>query len=556
MIWRSPPPPGGGGALALARRFVLPGRNVVPPTKKDLIMNVLLNLRIGQRLGLGFAAMIALALGLGGFGWFAMNSVQGNLRHLTDDRVVKVMALQELKDNAKVVGMSVRSIALMSDASDKKVESQNLETARTANGKIAAQLQASLTSPKGRELLQALTAARGTFNTAADEVRTLGMDNRFDAATEALIGRLLPAERAYFERIDALLDYQQELMAASKSEADQTVAGAQAAVAVLVAAAAALGVVLAWGVTRSITAPIAEAVKLAETVAAGDLRSQITARGQDEAAQLLRALQRMNDHLAGVVGGVRGNAESVATASGQIAQGNADLSQRTEEQASNLQQTAAAMEQLAATVRQNAETAQAASQLAHSASDVAARGGQVVGQVVTTMQAITDSSRRIADIIGTIDGIAFQTNILALNAAVEAARAGEQGRGFAVVAGEVRSLAQRSAEAAREIKTLIGSSVERVNEGGVLVDEAGRTMQDIVSQVKRVTDLISEISAASQEQTQGIGQIGDAVSQLDQVTQQNAALVEESAAAAESLKHQAAQLSQAVSVFTLTGRTA
>jgi methyl-accepting chemotaxis protein len=214
------------------------------------------------------------------------------------------------------------------------------------------------------------------------------------------------------------------------------------------------------------------------------------------------------------------------------------------------------MEQLAATVRQNAETAQAACQLASSASDVAARGGQVVGQVVTTMQAITDSSRRIADIIGTIDGIAFQTNILALNAAVEAARAGEQGRGFAVVAGEVRSLAQRSAEAAREIKTLIGSSVERVNEGGVLVDEAGRTMQDIVSQVKRVTDLISEISAASQEQTQGIGQIGDAVSQLDQVTQQNAALVEESAAAAESLKHQAAQLSQAVSVFTLSGRAA
>jgi methyl-accepting chemotaxis protein len=325
---------------------------------------------------------------------------------------------------------------------------------------------------------------------------------------------------------------------------------------VLAAAAAALGALLAWGVTRSITAPIAQALTLAETVAAGDLRSQVTPRGQDEVAQLLRSLQRMNDHLAGIVGGVRGNAESVATASGQIAQGNADLSQRTEEQASNLQQTAAAMEQLAATVRQNAETAQAASQLAASASDVAARGGQVVGQVVTTMQAITDSSRRIADIIGTIDGIAFQTNILALNAAVEAARAGEQGRGFAVVAGEVRSLAQRSAEAAREIKTLIGSSVEKVNQGGALVDEAGRTMEDIVSQVRRVTDLISEISAASQEQTQGIGQVGDAVSQLDQVTQQNAALVEESAAAAESLKHQAAQLSQAVSVFTLSGRTA
>jgi methyl-accepting chemotaxis protein len=526
------------------------------PSKKDLTMNVLLNLRIGQRLGLGFAAMIALALGLGAFGWLAMNSVRGNLSELTDDRVVKVMALQELKNNARVVGMAVRSIALMSDASDKKVESQTLEAARAANGKLTTQLQASITSPKGRELLQALTSARTTFNTGVDEVRTLGMDNRFDAATDALIGRLMPAERIYHERVDALLAYQQELMAASKTEADQTVVRAEAALAVLAAAAAALGALLAWGVTRSITAPIAQALTLAETVAAGDLRSQVTPRGQDEVAQLLRSLQRMNDHLAGIVGGVRGNAESVATASGQIAQGNADLSQRTEEQASNLQQTAAAMEQLAATVRQNAETAQAASQLAASASDVAARGGQVVGQVVTTMQAITDSSRRIADIIGTIDGIAFQTNILALNAAVEAARAGEQGRGFAVVAGEVRSLAQRSAEAAREIKTLIGSSVEKVNQGGALVDEAGRTMEDIVSQVRRVTDLISEISAASQEQTQGIGQVGDAVSQLDQVTQQNAALVEESAAAAESLKHQAAQLSQAVSVFTLSGRTA
>jgi methyl-accepting chemotaxis protein len=248
---------------------------------------------------------------------------------------------------------------------------------------------------------------------------------------------------------------------------------------------------------------------------------------------------------------VRNSADSIATGSSQIAVGNADLSQRTEEQASNLQQTAASMEQLTATVKQNADTARAATQIANGATTAASAGGRVVGQVVATMEAISQSSRKVADIIGVIDGIAFQTNILALNAAVEAARAGEQGRGFAVVAGEVRSLAQRSSEAAREIKALIGASVEKVESGTHLVDEAGRSMADIVTQVGRVNDLIGEISAASLEQSTGIGQIGDAVTQLDQVTQQNAALVEESAAAAESLKVQAGQLARVVSVFRL-----
>ncbi|MFY7854644.1 MAG: methyl-accepting chemotaxis protein, partial [Rubrivivax sp.] len=342
-------------------------------------MNVLLNLRIGQRLGLGFAAMIALALGLGAFGWLAMNSVRGNLSELTDDRVVKVMALQELKDNAKVIGIASRSIALLSDETAMKAEVQRIVDTQASTARIATELQGSITSPKGRDLLEALVTSRGAFNALVSEVRTLGLEGKSDAASEFVMARLMPAERAYYERVDALLAYQQDLMVSSKAEADQTVARAETALAALVAAAAALGVVLAWGVTRSITAPIAQAVTLAETVASGDLRSQVTARGKDEAAQLLRALQRMNDNLAGVVGGVRGNAESVATASGQIAHGNADLSQRTEEQASNLQQTAAAMEQLAATVRQNAETAQAACQLASSASDVATRGGQVVG---------------------------------------------------------------------------------------------------------------------------------------------------------------------------------
>ena len=316
-----------------------------------------------------------------------------------------------------------------------------------------------------------------------------------------------------------------------------------------VCAAAVLGGV---AFSRSITRPMAEAVQLAEAVAEGDLSRPVKAHGQDEVGQLLHALGTMQARLATVVAEVRRNADSVASASAQIAQGNHDLSERTEEQASALQQTAASMDQLGTTVRQNAENAGQANRLAQSASSVALRGGAVVGQVVETMKGINDSSQRIADIIGVIDGIAFQTNILALNAAVEAARAGEQGRGFAVVASEVRSLAVRSAAAAKEIKTLIDASVERVGQGTALVDEAGSTMAEIVASIQRVTDIMGEISAASSQQSSGVAQVGDAVSQMDTATQQNAALVEESAAAAASLKGQSGELVRAVAVFRLS----
>ncbi|MBU7572448.1 MAG: HAMP domain-containing protein, partial [Hydrogenophaga sp.] len=320
--------------------------------------------------------------------------------------------------------------------------------------------------------------------------------------------------------------------AASKANdlTDQLYATSLTMMLALVAAAVGIGMALGLVISRSITRPLNEAVRVAETVAAGDLTSRIHVTSTDETGQLLNALKAMNTSLLNIVSNVRSSSESIATGSSQIAIGNNDLSQRTEEQASNLEQTAASMEELTSTVRQNSETARQANQLATTASEAAVQGGDVVGQVVGTMQDITESSKKIADIIGVIDGIAFQTNILALNAAVEAARAGEQGRGFAVVAGEVRNLAQRSAGAAKEIKLLINESVEKVEAGSRLADDAGRNMENIVSQVKRVTDMITEISAAGVEQSQGISQVSDAVNQLDQVTQQNAALVEESAA--------------------------
>ena len=306
--------------------------------------------------------------------------------------------------------------------------------------------------------------------------------------------------------------------------------------------------------SQSIVAPIEEARSIAQAIAAGDLNRQITVKGSDELADLTQSLKVMQDALRKLVTEVRDTSQGIHTASSEIATGNQDLSARTEQTASNLQQTASAMEQLTGAVKQSADSARQANQLASSAAEVAARGGAVVAQVVSTMDEINTSSKKISDIIGVIDGIAFQTNILALNAAVEAARAGEQGRGFAVVAGEVRSLAGRSAEAAKEIKGLIGASVERVETGSRLVADAGQTMQEIVGSVQRVSDIISEITAATAEQSDGIGQVNGAVLQLDQMTQQNAALVEESAAAAESLKDQAGRLTAVVGTFRIDSR--
>ncbi|HLL09696.1 MAG TPA: methyl-accepting chemotaxis protein, partial [Rubrivivax sp.] len=362
------------------------------------------------------------------------------------------------------------------------------------------------------------------------------------------------SNRVVDDQLTALTKMKEENGANAAKRGDELFKFVSFVMGILTIASAVCGVVIGVLITRRITRSLggepSDVAEVANAVAAGDLTTHIDTSRATPGSVVL-AMDHMQQSLRKVVSQVRASSDSIATGSSQIATGNADLSQRTEEQASNLQQTAASMEQLTATVKTNADTARQATQLAGTARDAASQGGMVVGQVVRTMEGITSSSKKIADIIGVIDGIAFQTNILALNAAVEAARAGEQGRGFAVVASEVRTLAQRSAAAATEIKGLITESVEKVEAGSQQVGEAGRTMDDIVSQVRRVSDLIGEISSATQEQTQGISQIGDAVGQLDQVTQQNAALVEESAAAADSLNQQASRLVEAVSIFTL-----
>ncbi|MGV3573485.1 MAG: methyl-accepting chemotaxis protein [Ramlibacter sp.] len=360
--------------------------------------------------------------------------------------------------------------------------------------------------------------------------------------------------QALLKDFGALVALQKKLSADSAARVEAEFRAALLTLVAIALIAAAVSLALALVMSRAIVRPLRSAIDVAGNIAQGDLTARLDVRGRDETAELLRALGRMQEDLRRLVGEVAGGAHTVADTSAQIAQGNLDLSQRTEDQASTLEQTASSMEELTSTVTLNAENARQASQLAVGASDVARKGGAVVGEVVTTMNGISDASRKIADIIGVIDGIAFQTNILALNAAVEAARAGEQGRGFAVVAAEVRSLAQRSAGAAKEIKTLIGDSVHQVEAGTKLVGAAGKTMEEIVAAVQKVSDLIAEIAAASREQSAGIGQVNAAVTQMEQVVQQNASLVEEASAAAESMKGQAAELLQSVARFKLDDR--
>ena len=527
---------------------------LLPPVIRhpDRTLNVdIRDMKITTRLRLGFGVLAVLIALVSGAGILKMNQVQDEFALVLNDRYPKVSALNEVKGDINQIARSMRNMLLMTAAADVQKERVAIEESRKRIGDTLAELDKTIVSEKGKAGLASIAEARIAYLEGQKKFMELALNGKAEAARTLLLEDVRPLQLAYFKKVEEAVDFQSELMVQSGQAAEAAVAQGKAVMWTAAGVSLAAAVLLAMWLIRSITAPLNRAVEVSRAVAAGDLSMDLQVSGQNETAQLLRSLGAMKDRLNGIVGDVRQNAEGVATASAQIAQGNNDLSSRTEEQASALEETAASMEQLTSTVSQNADNARQANQLAISASSVAVEGGQVVGQVVDTMKGINDSSRRIADIISVIDGIAFQTNILALNAAVEAARAGEQGRGFAVVASEVRSLAQRSADAAKEIKELITTSVERVDAGTQLVDQAGAKMNEIVSSIRRVTDIMGEISAASTEQSSGMAQIGEAVTQMDQATQQNAALVEESAAAAESLKTQAQQLVAAVAVFKL-----
>jgi len=506
-------------------------------------------MKIGFRLSLGFAAIVALLIVIAFIGINRLSVLNHETEVIVKDRVVKVAMSNKIIDQINIIARSSRNILLMTEPGQIKKEIEQITESRKAAVELLANLDRMMNTEKGKALFKVVMDARAPYADLTARFMKLIEEGKKDEGLKLLLNDMRPRQLAYLDALDKLDVYLSDVMSKSAADAEDTYNMARMLMLALAAAAIAIAGLIAFFVTRSITRPLNEAVRIAETVASGDLTARIEVNSRDETGQLMQALKHMNDSLIKIVGEVRTGTDTIATASAQIAAGNQDLSSRTEEQASSLEETASSMEELTSTVRQNADNARQANQLAITASGVAVKGGNVVSQVVTTMDAINTSSKKIVDIISVIDGIAFQTNILALNAAVEAARAGEQGRGFAVVATEVRSLAQRSASAAREIKGLIDDSVSKVGEGSRLVGEAGTTMDEVVSSIQRVTDIMSEITAASQEQSDGIEQVNQAVAQMDTATQQNAALVEEAAAAAESLQDQARNLVQVVSVF-------
>jgi len=509
------------------------------------------NMKIGARMAIGFGIVLTLMIALIAIGLMRFNSIGEINRKIIEVDWVKADAANTV--NLMTRANARRSMELLIEQDKAKLEQINESIAvnkKAIDGALST-LDRLIYAPEGKALLAKIKQERMAYVASFGKVGKLVAEDNRDEAVRLMKSETLPLLDTLQETVVALGALQKKLVEASGVQEQQEIDVARTLMLGLGAAAMLLGIGLAFFTTRSITGPLKQAVRIAQIVADGDLTSRIDSSATDETGQLLHALKVMNDSLATIVSQVRTGTDAIATASGQVASGGQDLAARTEQQAASLEETASSMEELISTVKQNAANLRQANQLAVSASEIAVTGGAVVSKVVDIMGSINESSRKIVDIIGVIDGIAFQTNILALNAAVEAARAGEQGRGFAVVASEVRSLAQRSAAAAKEIKTLIGDSVEKVDHGSTLVEQAGATMERLVSSIHQVTDLMSEITTASQEQSGGIEQVNQAISEMDEVTQQNAALVEESAAAAGSLHDQADNLAKVVSVFKL-----
>jgi methyl-accepting chemotaxis protein-1 (serine sensor receptor) len=520
---------------------------------------MLKNLSIKVRLIFVISFLSVLLIGIGVMGLVSLGTTNASLESVYKDRVVpmgqleRISALMNFNQIAAAEAVIGQLTAFPEEVTevDKRVADIR-KRMDEINALWKSYTETQLTDEE-KKLIEEFNTNRINFGRSGlmPTIAALSAHD-FQQAGELMQGPMREGYPAVRASAEALIALQLDVAKAEFEAAQSRYVMVRNIASIVILVGVLLAALVGFLLIRAIAGPLREAVLVAESVAAGDLTQTIEVRSEDETGQLMRAMRNMNESLVNIVGQVRTGTETIAVASRQIASGNADLSARTESQASSLEETASSMEELTSTVKQNAENARQANQLVVSTADIAARGGKVVGQVVDTMASIKDSSRKIADIIGVIDGIAFQTNILALNAAVEAARAGEQGRGFAVVASEVRNLAQRSAGAAKEIKSLIEDSVGKVDAGGKLVDEAGKTMEEIVGSVKRVTDIMSEIAAASQEQSSGIEQVNQAVVQMDDATQQNAALVEEAAAAAESMQNQAAKLAEAVSVFRLS----
>jgi len=509
------------------------------------------NLKIGTRLAVGFGFLATALVFMVGQGTIMLGRVNEGTSEIVGKRMPRMeMAAATLRETNDIA-IALRNMMLDDSADDRRAQTEKILASRKNTEDTLAKMDAVLRNPKSRAALAEQSELNAKYVQGQKDLMALIERGDDAGARDYLKTKLRPILGAYKAAIGKQMQAQADLANETANTAETVYTETRTLMIVLGIVILAVACALAWWITVSITRPLRRALEVATAVADGDLTARVDVESGCEVGQLLDALKRMNDNLVATVGTVRTGTEAISLASGEVAAGNRDLSARTEQQASALEETASSMEELTSTVKQNADNARQANTLAATASSVAERGGAVIEQVVDTMGQIHTASSRITDIIGVIDGIAFQTNILALNAAVEAARAGEQGRGFAVVAGEVRNLAHRSASAAKEIKSLIDDSSDKVEAGSTLVREAGSTMQEIVGSVRRVTDILGEITAASQEQSAGIEQINQAITQMDDVTQQNAALVEQAAAASQAMRDQAERLAAAVAVFRL-----